>query len=251
MATDLVERKTAPRSRGKADVRSPKHAAWQRLVRLCRPSRVRPLSSLGGRGAAKALVERTVREVSPHYRDASIEVETVELTRVRPLSLVLESVRNENMRTYLRMLRRRRIRPYVPAAVRFRGEDTFRLALPPVLEEHGDVLAVVDGTHRLSLLVDRSETTAVCVVVRGKDLPSLPSEPVEWRSLRVKDDYLSRAKKFRRFRRNRFRPAGSYLRNLEYANLRELRDDCAAAERAAGTVVSGHWCEKHQRLDNC
>lgn len=251
MATDLVEHKAGSRARNGAVARSSESAAWRSFVRLWRPSRVRQLSVVGGRDAAEALVARTVREISRHYVHASVMVETVDLARVRPLSRRLDPSRLENMRTYLQMLRRRHICPYVPTAVRFAGEDTFRLALPPVLEEHEDILAVIDGTHRLDLLVEHGETSAVCVVVRGEDLPNLPSEPARWEDLQVMDRYESRVKKFRRFRRHRFRPAGSYLRSLEYANLGELRDDCTAAERATGANVSGHWCEKHQRLDDC
>jgi hypothetical protein len=203
--------------------------------------------------AADALVERTVRAVSKDYARALIRVQVVDLPRVHPLSLVVDPSRLRTVSKYLRLVQRKFLDPYVPAVVRLRGERKFRLAIPPVVEEHGDIYAVVDGTHRLKLLVDRGYIAAVCVVVSGSSLPPLPSEIGEWNEVREREDYVSRRNKFRHLRRRRFRLAGAYLRSsvLEYETLREIEAACKDAQAARSHEVTEHWCHKHQRLDRC
>lgn len=217
-------------------------------------NRVVALEDLAPPEAVEALVVRTVREISSVYGDAAIAIEKIDMSRVRPLARVMNARRRDRMERYLRMLRRRHIIPYTPAAVRFRGEAAYQLALPPVLEEHGSQFAVVDGLHRLHLLFERGDSAVVCVVIRGAHLPELPSDLARWRAVRVStNESRPQKKNFLHFRSSRFRPVGSYLRSelFQYPDLQAIADACVAALRSGGSVVSEHWCKEHGRLDDC
>ena len=239
---------------GRPDQAERRWVGWRWVAVFWPRARVVPLEELAAANAVQALLTRTVREISPVYAQAAVTVEDVEMSRIRPLARVMNARRRTRMKRYLRMLGKRRITPYAPAAVRFRGEATYRLALPPVLEEHRHRFAVVDGLHRLHLLFERGDATARCVVIRGAHLPELPSDLARWRAVRLsQDDSRPPKKNFPNFRSSRFRPAGSYLRSklLQYPDLDAIRDACIAAEHAEGLVVSEHWCREHGRLDDC
>jgi hypothetical protein len=217
---------------GDRGVRKP--SRWKQFRRSLRPAVVRPLTSLGSFHGVQALVEHAVREVSMDYERALIRTETVDLVYVRPLSLVLEPDRYERMGIYLDALDQAGLAPYPPSAVRLQREDNFTLCLPPVLELHGDTYAVVDGTHRLHLLVRRGDSHATCVVVKGSGLPKLPSELGTWDDVRFATRYVSRVKKFRGLRRRLFRPVGAYLRSdrFQYPSLGAISAACNEAEAA-------------------
>jgi hypothetical protein len=260
MAAELVERGGARGDHGqprreRADKVGPAGESWARrhLIRPWRRSAVYPLHELASPDAADALVDRAVRSASRDYANALIRIETVDLSRVHPLTLVLDPERQARVATYLRLLDRRGLQPYVPAAVRFRDENTYQLALPPVVEDHEGSFCVVDGTHRLKLLVDRGDQSAVCVVVQGSHLPPLPSEPGTWNELRLASQYVSRSKKFRQLRSKFFRPTGAYLRShiFEFDSLSAISEASEAAESGRDLAITEHWCQKHQRLDNC
>ncbi len=226
MRTQAVEtpRRIGAEEPRSAHVAQPEPALFERLLCHIRPDTACPLTRIASLDASQALVEQAIRQISRIYVDSVITVQPVDLDRVVPLSFIIDPERSVRVARYLRLLRRRHILPYSASAVRFRGERTYQLALPPLVEEHGDTYVVVDGVHRLKLLIDASEDTAICVVVSG-NLPAPPSEPAKWSEVRYgPDKYISRAKKFRAFNRPLFRPAGDYLRSraFEYSSLRDI-----------------------------
>lgn len=182
--------------------------------------------------AADALVERTIRCVwAKGYANASISLAEVDLADVRPITRSLEMARYERAREQLVLFRRARLKPFVPALLKFRFEEGYRLALPPVLELHGSTFVVVDGAHRLKALTSLGERTAVCVIIQGSDLPRLPGEPADsWDDVEVFGRERSSQKKIHKIRRKSFRPTGRTLRSeqFRYPSVNALREECSS-----------------------
>jgi hypothetical protein len=189
---------------------------------------VYPLHDISSPEAAEALIDRSLRTNWSGYVHAHIELAWVQLTDIQPLSGVLDPQRYESVRRHHELLRRDGLPAYIPTAVRFSSERTYRVSLPPVVEKHGGTFLVVDGTHRLRLLVEEGIPEAVCIVVSGPHLPEPPSIPREWADVHVLPKYKSRSKKFRNLRRSWFRPTGAFLRGdrFDYDTVRAIRRDC-------------------------
>ena len=144
---------------------------------------------------------------------------------------------------------------YTTCWIRRSNELDYRLVMPPVAEQHGDYLAVVDGVHRLYGAWMQQTKSVSVIVVRG-DLPKPASPPVRWNELREYDKrkrYVSRRDKFRQLRLDEFRPVGSYLRSKRFTfeSLRQLRELALSEAAHAGEIPSLFWCREHEELDEC
>ncbi len=191
------------------------------------------LSDIAPPEATDALVAKIIREVwAKGYGTAEIHLADVDLEGVRPLTRSLDKGRYDRAGEHLWLLRRNRLRPFVPVLLRFGQEKAYRLALPPVLELHGVDLVVVDGAHRLKALADAGAKRAVCVVVAGQDLPRLPGEPADnWDDVEVFKWERSAQKKIQGIRRRSFRPTGRMLKGerFVYESVEDLRRECVEA----------------------
>ncbi|HEV3319348.1 MAG TPA: hypothetical protein VG053_06405 [Solirubrobacteraceae bacterium] len=128
-------------------------------------------------------------------------------------------------------MRLRRINLFEPCLVRYRGEDTFRLVLPPVVEKKRRGYVVVDGVHRLTGLYKSKTRQGLrrfrwlprwlrdeveVVVIDGK-LPSAAARSVGFEAITVpKKNDPPPKKKFLRLRKDLFRPANATLSGSQF-----------------------------------
>lgn len=197
---------------------NPRHSAY----RLRRPPRwgtqIIPVSRLVDDRVFCTYLVRSIRDISPYYARAHIAMASVEISNVRPLSRVAEKSRYKRAKRLVRTMRARRMPPFEPCLLRYRGEAGYRLVMPPVVEqtERADrALVVVDGVHRLlalSRLQPRKAEVRV-VLISGARLPRPAATPVNLTNVEIVNGEVSLAKKFHRLRPRLFRPAGSTLRS--------------------------------------
>jgi len=207
------------------------------VVRLPLPSRVVALEDAAEAPAAAVadLMARTIRSTTQVYREMDIASEIVPLSATFP---VLRSARQERYTratAFVDLLEAAGIERFVPTLLRFAREWRYRLVLPPVLEEHGRQMVVVDGSHRLKVLYDRDVIEARCVVIRPRhDAATLPAPPaalIELQDMHV-GNYVSKGRKFEDFNKGDFRPVASHLRRgdeFQYPDVKSARAACRRA----------------------
>ncbi len=205
--------------------------SWRLPLRL-RRTRLMPVTRLVEPEQFALYLDTAVRQISDYYTDASISVVKVPIKNVRPLSRVVEEGRYRRAKRLRRRMRLRRISLFEPCLLRYRGEDTFRLVLPPVVEKRRRNYVVVDGVHRLTGLY-KSKTRQglrhlrwlcrwlsdeVAVVVIEGVLQPAAATSVGFEEIAVPKRNGPRPKKnkFRRLRKEFFRPANATLSGSQF-----------------------------------
>jgi len=112
-----------------------------------------------------------------HYKSSSISVESVFTEQVVPLSRFVVKSRLIFAISLLRSYLALGIKLYMPVLLPLGCK--FRILVPPVVEVHNNHFYLVDGMHRLYVLIrERIHTVHVCVV-RHVPYP-LPAKPINW-----------------------------------------------------------------------
>jgi hypothetical protein len=196
----------APLRRGRARVLS------------IRGARLVPVADLVDDATFRRYLDSSIRQISPFYARATIREADVHLERIRPLSLVVEKQRYKQARKLVRLMRWRRLRLFEPCLVRYPGETSLRLMLPPVVEQRDSVYVLVDGVHRLTALTRSTsrQKSVRLVVVSGAKLPRPAATPGTLVRVKLSDEDAKRAKKFRKLKPRLFRPAGATLRGDQF-----------------------------------
>jgi hypothetical protein len=158
--------------------------------------------------AVHALVNALRSEV-PQYRDASIELDTIELAQTRPLTAHLERFKFRRL-NLLESLHRYAGLPSAAIIVGSPWPIT-----PPVIEVTPDgSMVIMDGTHRTFAAIPRGDDTINALIVRGATdrLPATPHE--SWERVRCYDTKLPRERRYRGFEPANFRPIRKAFRTL-------------------------------------
>jgi hypothetical protein len=176
-----------------------------------------------------AYLATTIRSISPFYERAHVSMLFVPLTDLYPVSRVTEKRRMKQARRLIRLMQRRACARFEPCLLRYPRESHYRLVLPPLVERARQGYVVVDGVHRLTALAALSDDSAqaLVVVVKGPRLPRPAAIPATLDAVRTMAYDPGRTFKFRRFRRELFRPAGATLRGDAF-RFRSIEDFVAA-----------------------
>jgi hypothetical protein len=187
------------------------------LPAVLRRTRIIPVSELVADEAFAAYLAASIRDIHSFYSRAHVSMTTVPLENVYPISRIAEKKRVRRANRLVRLMRRRGYALFVPCLLRYRGEANYHLVLPPVVERAGQGVVVVDGVHRLTVIAHSRRHEApnevVVVLVHGSGLPRPAAIPGTLERVQVTNYDPGRLRKFRRFKPELFRPAGSTLRS--------------------------------------
>jgi len=147
--------------------------------------------------------EPYVRLVPQYARLPGIELTTIPTHRIESLASYVRVSRLFFARALLEQMRARQLPLYAPVIIEYDARK--RIVIPPVVEKHGDRFILFDGTHRIwaAREVGIQELSVVCVGEVGLPLPSIP---VPWERVRVREDYYSTEENLVNFNRALFRP---------------------------------------------
>jgi hypothetical protein len=197
-------------------------------------------------------LDTAIRQISDYYADASISVVKVPIENVRPLSRVVEEDRYKRAKRLRRQMRLRGMSLFEPCLLRYRGEDTFRLVMPPVVERRRRNYVVVDGVHRLTVL-HKSKTwrglrhfrwlhrwlnyEVEVIVIEGVHKPAA-AKSVGFNEITVprKNGPPPKKNKFRNFKKEYFRPANATLSSSQFrfTSTDSFVEACQNASRRLG-----------------
>lgn len=193
--------------------------AWRRWPAILRWTRLIPVLDLVAPEQFTAFLAASIREISPYYSRARISTTIVRLDEVHPVSRTVEARRLKRARRLVRLMRQRDRTFFESCLLKYRGEASYHLVLPPVVERAGGNLVVVDGVHRLTAL-DRSDhhpKDVSVVLIRDSRLPRPAAVPCKLSDIEVTYYDPKPSVKFRRLQPDLFRPTGSTLRSRIFA----------------------------------
>ncbi|MGI5420335.1 ParB N-terminal domain-containing protein [Actinomadura luteofluorescens] len=160
------------------------------------------------------------------YGNASLAWREVRLADVRSIVHVARRQRLDSAQELLASYRNAQVAPYLP--LRVGGRDRQSFLVPPVVEEHGTHLVVIDGVHRLMAAHQRGLRHVRLFVVSG-ELPAPPGDVCALGDIGLSSEHRPPEVMFRNLRAQDFRRVGD-AGGLEAAVCREL--DCRASEGA-------------------
>lgn len=85
----------------------------------------------------------------------------------------------------------------------YEGNKVLAFYIPPILEIHGDTVAILDGIHR-SYLCGSAGTTINAVHINGVSA-GLPFDPISWRESHLEDEKPPIDQRYKNLRKDLFR----------------------------------------------
>ncbi|WP_089309785.1 ParB N-terminal domain-containing protein [Actinomadura mexicana] len=153
------------------------------------------------------------------YNEARLTWREVRLADVRSIVHVARRQRLDSAEELLQLYRGAQTAPYVPVRLVGQGERSF--LVPPVAEEHGTHLVLIDGVHRL-LAAHRAGIRHVRLFVVSGELPTPPGDVCALGDIGLSSEHRPPEMMFRNLRPEVFRRVGD-AGGLEAAVRRELR----------------------------
>jgi hypothetical protein len=161
-------------------------------------------------------VERRIRRV-PQYADAArirLTEESLDPARLRPLCRLVRTYRLDGVRRLIAACTAAQV-PLFAGIWLKPADGTERLIPPPLIEEHGGQLVIIDGLHRLYEATQTGMGAVTITVLRG-ELERLPADVMSWDEVSLIDRHTPRTEKFR---------------NLDEAVFRQIHEH----------IDEGHW----------
>ncbi|MEU8124653.1 hypothetical protein AB0C21_38580 [Spirillospora sp. NPDC049024] len=152
------------------------------------------------------------------YGDARLGWQEIRLADVRSIVHVARRQRLDSAQELLASYRDAGVAPYLPLRVADHGGLAF--LIPPVAEEHGMHLVVIDGVHRL-LAAHRAGLPHVQLFVVSGELPAPPGDVCALGDIGLSSEHRPPEVMFRNLRVEDFRRVGD-AGGLEAAVRREL-----------------------------
>lgn len=156
-------------------------------------------------------VERKVRRV-PQYADAArvrLTEETVDPVRLRPLCRLARTYRLDGVRQLMAACDAAGVTLFRGVWLTAVGSPE-RLVPPPLIEEHGGLLVIIDGLHRLYEAMQTGRGKVTVAVLRG-ELQRLPADVLTWDEVSLIDRHTLRAEKFRNLDESVFRQIHEHI----------------------------------------
>jgi hypothetical protein len=192
------------------------HGRWQRLP-LAR-IRLIPVLRTMDWGPLKAYIDESIHQV-PFYAHVAVSIERVDIGDIQPLSHVVIRSRYRKASEVTKSMYSGGVDLFEPCLLRVRGESTYQLMLPPLVEKTDTGYVVLDGVHRIKSALDGDRLPAHIIVLviksSAEPLPPLPAAPAHWKDVHVLGS-RSRSRKFKQYKREYFRPAGALLRSKRF-----------------------------------
>jgi len=154
-------------------------------------------------------VEVAIRKVPQYQENVSLEYIIVSPNSLRPLCLYVRTYRLIEVRAFLTRLVPLGI-PLFDGVVTISSDGTKRLIPPPIVEQHGKHLVIIDGLHRVYESIQTKQDQIKVALVRG-ELEKLPADMLKWEEVSVTDQKLPRTKKFRNLDESRFRHINRFI----------------------------------------
>ncbi len=106
--------------------------------------------------------------------------------------------------------------------------NEFHLIFPPIVEDLGTTIHLIDGTHRLFAARETGILSITVTSVRSGHLPPLPCSPTRWQDIKVTTENIPRSKKLQGLNPALFRPATDVYNSSAYVfgTLSELLNSC-------------------------
>jgi hypothetical protein len=139
----------------------------------------------------------------PQYDHTTIGLVSVQTAKIISTARYVRDTRLARARTILQQLLSNQIAPFQPVILHSEGRR--RLVVPPVTEVHDSCLYLMDGTHRIWAARERGLPSVIVVMVSNVNVP-LPSEPVAWRDMSVRNEHYTTEENLINFNRSLFRP---------------------------------------------
>lgn len=120
------------------------------------------------------------------YRDAEVSFEDISIKDVRPISMVIEVYKLQQVRRLISYFKRHQWSLFEPAAIKLKNGNE-SMIVPPVIEEHDGELVIAEGHTRLYAMRENGARSVKALIVRGVDTEPA-AKPRSWRSVRVRTD---------------------------------------------------------------
>jgi hypothetical protein len=121
------------------------------------------------RAFAPELVIEKLKLHVPQYSRSQLAVESIALTNLFALSKLVRGYKYNQVRVLSQLYRDNRLGTYECAIADYGNSST--IATPPVVEEAGDRLVLIQGTTRCLHLLRSGAENVTCIVARGQTSP--------------------------------------------------------------------------------